>query len=254
MEAIQKRKQIKKSYIVLIAVLIIILTVVIIFVQFTSLGYRMTVPLRGFTEEDSNVYIHKKFTGDIEESVKAVNEARKRVKEYFGEIESNPMIIICDDEKTLTKLGGDHDTATAVIFKAHSYIVVSSEFLNVDVVAHEMTHAEVHTRIFKGKFWYQSLVPTWFDEGVALQNDYRERYNEYAWKEITNNGETAADLNDMDTSLEFYAGEIEDRRQRYIISKHEVSKWVELNGKDTLLDLLEKINQGEDFNNLYFSK
>jgi len=254
MEDIEKRKKIKKRYIVLISVLTVILTVVIIFVQFTSLGYRMTVPFRSFTEEDSNLYVHKKFTGDIEESVKTVNAARKRITEYFGEIESNPMIIICDDESTIAKLGGDHDTATAVIFKAYSYIVISTEFLNVDVVAHELTHAEVHTKIFKGKFWFQSLVPIWFDEGIALQNDYREKYNEDAWKEVTNNGENVVDLNDINTSSKFYAGETEERRYRYIISKHEVNKWINLNGRNVLLDLLEKINQGEDFNNLYFAK
>lgn len=128
------------------------------------------------------------------------------------------MIIICDDENTLRKLGGDRDTAIVVIFKTYCYIVVSTEFLNVNVVAHEMTHAEVPTRIFKSKFWYQSLIPTWFDEGIELQNDYRPKYNEDAWKEVTNNGENVVDLNNIDTSAKFYAGETEERRYRYIIS------------------------------------
>lgn len=245
-------KSVKKRYVVLIATLIIFVTVVIIFVQFIPLGYRMTVPLRSFTEAAPNVYIHNNFTNDAKEAIEITDNAKERIVKFFGDINSDPLIIICDDEKTIAKLGGDHDTITAVIFKVYSYIVVSSEFLNVDVMAHEMTHAEVHSRVFKGKLRNQSLIPTWFDEGLALQNDYRETYNEDAWKEATDEGKNVVDLVDIDTAEKFYAGETEERRYRYIVSKHELNEWIERNSRNALLDLLDKINRGEGFYNLYF--
>lgn len=50
-------------------------------------------------------------------------------------------------------------------------------------MAHELTHAETHYRIIN--FWdcfnivnQAGKVPRWFDEGVATQNDYREKYSE----------------------------------------------------------------------------
>lgn len=250
----QKGKHMKRRTIALIVVLIAIAAISVFFVQFTALGYRATVPFRSFTEVTPNVYIHNHFTKDKEDTIKMIDEARKRVAEYFGQIKSDPMIIICDDKNTNAKLGGDHDTTTAAIFKAYSYIVISSEYLNVDILAHEMTHAEVHSRIFEGRLGFQSLIPSWFDEGVALQNDYRDLYNEDAWKESTNDGANVVALSDIDTPAKFYAGDTQERRYRYIISKHEVSAWIQRNSVNDLLDLLDKINQGTDFTSLYFDR
>ena len=244
----------KKKYIALIAVFVVIIAAIVFFVQFTSIGFRMTVPLRSFTEAVPNVYIHEGFTRDMTEVLHIVGVAKRRVAEYFKETKSIPIIIICDDAKTIKKLGGDHDIKTLVFFKVYSYIVVSSEYLNVDIVAHEMTHAEVYYRIFKGKICYQSLISTWFDEGLALQNDYREDYNEDAWQEATDNGKNVIDLNEINTAAKFYAEELEERKYRYIVSKHELNGWVERNGVDVLIDLLDKVNQGKKFNDLYFAK
>ena len=254
MRNINKRKKLEKRYILLITVVAIIVMAIIIFVQFTSLGYRITVPLRNFTEASPNVYIHNNYANDKKDVVKIVDEAKERVTKYFGQTKSNPMIIICDDKGTIAKLGGDHDTATVAIFKVYSYIAVSSEFLEVDIVAHEMTHAETHARIFDGKLGFKPLVPLWFDEGVALQNDYRERYNEDAWKEATDNGKNVVALSDIATPANFYAGEVEERRYRYIVSKHEVSDWIKRNGIGDLFNLLDKVNQGIDFDSLYFAE
>lgn len=128
-----------------------IFTVAVIYFQFTSLGYRMTVPYRDFTEIQKNVYVENDYSGDIDEVKSLVDEAGNRVFEFWGNIESTPTVIISDNAETLAKLGGDHDTSTAIIFRAYSYISVSDEYLNVDILAHEMTHAELHARLYKGK-------------------------------------------------------------------------------------------------------
>lgn len=79
-------------------------------------------------------------------------------------------------------------TNTTVLFGAHSYVVISPNGLDVDVTAHELTHAELHYRLYDGKILPKTILPIWFDEGVATQNDYRERYNEIAWLKVTDNG------------------------------------------------------------------
>lgn len=244
------KKKIKKKYIILLGIFLVLLAIGVFF-QFTAVGYRLTVPYRNFDKLTNNVYIDQTFSGDKNEVERIVDEAMSRVSDFWGTLESSPVIIISDNEKTLKKLGGDHDTTVIVFFGAHCYISVSGEYLNVDIVAHEITHAELYERLYKGKILPQTLIPTWFDEGVATQNDYREQYSEQIWKEKTNFGENVIALDEMDTYAKFYAGDVEDRRLRYLISRHEVKVWIEQNGMNALLNLIEQVNQGGDFYELY---
>jgi len=248
-----KSKKEKKRFIILGFALAIAITAAIVFFQFSSFGYRMSVPFRSFIQAAPHVYVSKNYSSDVEEALRTVGEARQRVLGFFKELRSVPTIILCDDSQTLRKLGGDHDTQTTAFLNVFSYIAISPDYLNVDIVAHEITHAEVHQRVFHGKIGYPALIPTWFDEGVALQNDYREGYGESAWEEVTHGGESAADLHDIDTAAKFYAGEPQERLNRYILSKHELGGWIERKGIDTLIRLLDDVNQGMDFNELYFT-
>ena len=56
------------------------------------------------------------------------------------------------------------------------------------------------------------------------------------------------------TPAEFYAGEAEDRRFRYLCAKHEVAVWLEAHSVQELLELADKVNAGEDFDTLYFAE
>jgi len=246
-----KIRKIKKRFLIPVLLIVIIFTAAIIFFQFTPLGYRMTVPYRDFTEIQKNVYVENDYSGDMDKVKSLVDEARNRVLEFWGNIESTPFVIISDNDETLARLGGDHDTSTAIIFGAYSYISVSEKYLNVDVLAHEMTHAELHKRLYKGKL-PQTLIPAWFDEGVATQNDYREQYSDDAWYKKTENGSFIIELDTMDTPSEFYAGNADERRFRYLISRHEVKEWIDENGVDALIQLIERVNAGEDFYELYW--
>lgn len=244
------KRKVSKKYLVLMAVIVILLIALVAFFQFTSLGYRMTVKYRNFTEMQKNVYIDNSYSGDRDDVIATINAAKNRISDFWDNIQSSPIIIISDNEKTIAKLGGDHDTSTMVLFRAYSYISISKEYLNIDIIAHELTHAELHARLYKGKL-PQALVPIWFDEGVAIQNDYREQYSEEAWIEKTNNGLHIIALDEMDTASEFYAGQVEDRRFRYVISGHEIKIWIEKNGLDKLIELIDGVNDGENFYELY---
>lgn len=246
-----KTRKIKKRYLIPVLIIIILFIAAVIFCRFTYLGYRMTVPYRNFTEIQKNVYVENGYSGDTDRIKLLVDEAKNRVYEFWGSLESTPAIIISDNAETLAKLGGDHDTITAVFFRAYSYISVSEEYLNVDILAHEMTHAELHARLYKGRL-PGTLIPTWFDEGVATQNDYREQYSEKTWSERTENGSNTLELDKMDTAAEFYAGNADDRRFRYMISRHEVKEWIGRNGVEAMISLIEKANAGGDFYELYF--
>ena len=230
-------------------ILLLLLAAVYIF-QFTGLGYRMSVPYRSsFEKVADNIYVNKNYSGNIKEAIQLTEEALERDRAFFGELQctDTTIIIFCDDDKLLSKLDGDHDTKTSYTKK--NYISVSDEYLNIDIIAHELTHAELHTRLNVKAL---KSIPTWFDEGLATQNDYREQYGLKAWIEQTDNGKNALPLEDMDTGSEFYADPLEDRRFRYLNAKHEVSVWMDTHQQKGLLELFDKLNNGEQFDTAYF--
>ena len=244
----------KKKKIILcccISLILLLLLAAVCFFQFTPLGYRMTVPYRSsFEKAADHIYVNKNYSGDIKEAIQLTEEALERDRAFFGELQctetNTTFIIICDDDKLLSKLGGDHDTQTSYAKK--NYISVSDEYLNIDIIAHEFTHAELHTRLNMKAL---KSIPTWFDEGLATQNDYRKQYGLDAWIEQTDNGKNTVPLEDMDTGSEFYADPVEDRRFYYLNAKHEVSEWMEIHGQKGLLELFDNLNNGEDFNAAY---
>lgn len=230
-------------------ILLLLLAAVYIF-QFTGLGYRMSVPYRSsFEKVADNIYVNKNYSGNIKEAIQLTEEALERDRAFFGELQctDTTIIIFCDDDKLLSKLDGDHDTKTSYTKK--NYISVSDEYLNIDIIAHEFTHAELHTRLNMKAL---KRIPTWFDEGLATQNDYREQYGLDAWIEQTDNGKNTVPLEDMDTGSEFYADPVEDRRFRYLNAKHEVGVWMDTYQQKGLLELFDKLNNGEGFDTAYF--
>ena len=235
-----------------ISFILLLLLTAVWFFQFTSLGYRMSVPYRSsFEKVSDHIYANKNYSGNIKEAIQLTEEALERDRAFFGELQctetTKTIVIICDDDKLLSKLGGDHDTITSFDPKKN-YISVSDEYLNIDIIAHELTHAELHTRLNMNAL---KRIPTWFDEGLATQNDYREQYGLEAWIEQTDNGKNALPLEDMDTGSEFYAGTVEDRRFRYLNAKHEVGIWMDTHQQKGLLELFDKLNNGEDFDIAY---
>lgn len=177
----------KKKVLLIIAILLILATVVVAMFQFTQFGYLLTVPYRSaFTEIASHVYINSNYAGDRQELLEMIEQAKDRVRTFFGDVlfQDETTFIICDDEKLTRKLGEDHATVIFSFPTEVHYICISDEYLELDILAHEITHAELHTRLSAEA---QKRIPTWFDEGIALQNDYRERYSEAQWVAQTDN-------------------------------------------------------------------
>lgn len=243
----------KKALICAASVFFILIAIAAVyFFQYNAVGCRMTVPYRSsFCEITDNVYINTGYSGDRKETIRLIGSAKERVTEFFGDLSclNETVIIICDDDRLLTKLGGDHDTMSVYFPVEKHYISVSNEYLSIDILAHELTHAELHTRLSASA---QKKLPTWFDEGLALQNDYREQYGPEAWIEQTENGKKVLPLEDMDTPSEFYAGAAEDRRFRYLNAKHEVGVWMNIHQQKGLLELFDKLNNSEEFDIAYF--
>ena len=249
-----KAKKGKMILSVIFSLILLIVAAMVWFFEFNSTGYLMSVSHRASFEKISdNVFINRDYAGNRDEITGLINEAKSRAADFYGSLTcpDHTVIIICDDEKLLAKLGGDHDTHHITLFPVkRSYVSVSTEYLTVDVLAHELTHAELYERL-SGKAFRR--VPTWFNEGIALQNDYREQYGPEAWAEQTDNGKNIVAHEDMDTAAEFYSGTKEDRRFRYLNAKHDVVEWLEKHGLQGFMALIDRLNGGEAFGAAYGS-
>ncbi len=234
-----------------VIILLALAAAVVYFFQFNHYGYIMTVPYRSaFTEIADHVYINKDNARNRQEILELIKQAEERDRSFWGDLRysGETFFIICDDEKLIKKIGEDHATVTISFPSEKHYICISDEYLELDILAHEINHAELRARLSSKA---QAKIPTWFDEGLALQNDYREIYSEAQWMSQTYNGKNVVALEDMDTPSEFYAGEVEDRRFRYLNAKHELNVWLAVHGREGLLELIEKLNDGEDFDTAY---
>ncbi|MGN0454851.1 MAG: peptidase MA family metallohydrolase [Ruminococcus sp.] len=241
----------KIAVISLLSVAIAVSAVVLIFFNFTALGYRMTASFHGFKEIADNVYVDENYAGDTSVFIKKIDKAKSRVEEFFGDTESSPVIIISGSKEKLGRLGGDHDTKTFAFNGAKSYISVSADYADEDIIAHELTHSEVHYRVLKGKFICGAGLPVWFDEGLAMQNDYRREFGDGQWDNLTNGGENAEDITRYTTPAEFYSKDNNITNERYILARHRVKEWIEQNGKDKLFSLLDRLNKGETFEDIF---
>ena len=245
-----KSKAKKTVRIVLLTLFLLLIAAAVYFFQFTTYGYLISIPFRhSFAEFGEHMYINRSYSGGSSEPEALISQAQERVRAFYGDLccMEHTYLIICDDPALKPKLGDGKETNTLRFpFQKHltNYIYLSDEYLNLDIISHELTHAELHSRLSLDAL---KKLPTWFDEGIATQNDYREQYGPAAWTEQTDSGKNALAPEEMDTPAEFYAGTAEDRRFRYLNAKHIVGEWMDAHGSDGLLKLMEQLNSGTDF-------
>lgn len=236
-------------------VIILVIAAVVLFLN-TSFGKVLTVRYRGFTEISTNIYLDQQCDQQIiEELLQLTKDSRLRAEAFWGELESEPVLIFSDNQERFAGLGLSVNSAANSLFVfngAKNYIAVYFPKADIDILAHEMSHAELHKRIYQGpnRYTNSQLVPMWFDEGLAMQVDYREKYGDGAWLRMTEEGSSTA-LSDIVSPAQFFTGDSDERTGHYIVSRYEVKTWYEQHGHERLLELIQGINDGKEFAELY---
>ena len=220
--------------------LFILLTSVSILVGFSQRQALACELIRysNYQQIDSNFFVSPTFGKDDRERIIAViNLARSRIENTFGTMVSSPLVVITVNDDEASKFGSN------AYGKAHltpfgQCLVFGPQGHNVNVVAHEYVHSEVHYRV--GWFKHYLNVPIWFNEGIALLVDYRKPYL------LANIDVSQAQINAIKKGQgNFFTSE--NAVQNYQAARVSVERL----DRTRLYDNLKKVKDGDDFNSVF---
>lgn len=207
-----------------------------------------------FQEIKPNIFVEKKTPQKQQDSLlKYVESAEKRLKTFWGGKNGQAKIIFCKNSITYQKYAKTTEGAGFSIgTPLGSWIILNQDGLNVDVIAHEMCHDELMTKL--GWWKTKQEIPTWFDEGLALMLDYRfvstqdsiQRYIDYR-TELSYLSPVPIPLNELNTQKDFFGqGELLTKIA-YFTSAVEVSRKISLKGKKEIFRIINKTEKDGKF-------
>ncbi len=166
-------------------------------------------------------------------------ESSTRIKNTFGTLQSKPIVVFFNNRKmfwplTLNEYGSTQFIGPKVC------VMIGPKGQNLDVVAHELMHAEIADRV--GYWGRLTQLPVWFDEGLAMQVDFRPRY---VIRDVS--GAEAEYVKTLLSAGEFFVQNDDLLTQNYAVAKAEVARWVEDVGGASVYSRLERIRAGESF-------
>ena len=238
-----KKVIIRVSIILFLILLLSVATHYILFPQQTTC---MLVQFSDIKKEN-NIYYNRNVTREKVNTLKWIIQQSCIRSDSFWQFKTcDPIFIYCDTEAEFKKFGSPYNVPAITHLKLGEYIVISPDGISLDILSHEITHAELYYRT--GFYKHQFKIPTWFDEGLAMQVDYRDLYSEDTLAAKTNHYQTMPDVTAMFTGKQFQSGTTENIMLHYMTAKHIVHQWYT---REKLADLLDKINAGKSFAEAY---
>ena len=198
-------------------------------------------------EKKENIYFRKNTTPEKINSLHEIRSAaEKKVSDFWGkDILLDYDIIYCNTEKDFSHYG--HAGAPAATqLKWGAYVVVRDIGLDKDIIAHEISHTVLYNNIG----WYKTKfkIPTWFDEGLAMQVDDRKYYSIDSLLSKKNKGLGLPDVSQLKRPKDFFAGKAETVMLNYATAKFSVHEWLKTH---SLNKFIRKINSGAGFKEAY---
>ncbi len=197
--------------------------------------------------------IPKKIAPNIQQKIK---EANQRIKDFWGTKNAQPILIFCANEQEFVYYGSEKNNVPALTHMTAlgSFIVVQLDGISVDILAHELNHAELLKRL--GWFIKSSEIPTWFDEGLALQLDYRYPFSAYTPPSVEDYEQECKkytinySIKTRNTPQKFY--EKNSSHVNYLFAGNEIRHWLYKNQEQKgLLNFIEKLKKGKKFKDAY---
>ena len=198
-------------------------------------------------EKEGNLYFRENI--EFEKRIQLQNlisQAETRVEEFWEKKMTNPQFIYCDTNEDYLKFGAPFLTPAAAILKFESYVVISKDGIDLDILAHEIAHTELYSRI--GFFNNLSEIPVWFSEGLAMQVDHRSYYSSDSLNVKSNVFQNLPKVEEMTSINQFAFGSRDEIILNYSAAKYEVGKWY---SKEKLKSFVKKINDENSFEEAY---
>lgn len=168
-----------------------------------------------------------------------LSNARGRIGEVFGEPRSTPIVVFFNSSTSFWPFQLNEYGSTQFV-GPRTCVLVGPKGRNVDVVAHELMHAEIADRVgARAKF---TDLPTWFDEGLAMQVDFRPEYDLGRGANL----ETKA-VRALSSARAFFVPNSDLLTSNYASAKAEVALWTGRVGSSSVYGQLERVRRGESF-------
>jgi hypothetical protein len=196
------------------------------------------IGLSNYVEISPNVFISPEAQKNKHiEILSIISAGKKRITSTYGTMASFPKIVIATNKNevasfAINSIGQTHPTPIG------QCVVIGPDGQNIDVVSHELLHAEVVHRV--GWINYKFKIPFWFGEGIATIVDHREHI---LVKNIslTRDKVEGVKLKDLDF---FTDG---NTYENYLAARLAVDKL----DRTSLYKNLAKIREGEKFNDVF---
>lgn len=182
------------------------------------------------------------FENELTESqAEIILSAKARIRSRFGPLESQPVVYFFDAPDSYWPLALNSYGSTSYLgYK--TCVAIGPNGQNVDVVAHELMHAETasHTG-----FWARSKkLPIWFDEGLAMQVDFRERYN-------LRKGADFSFVTHLKSSRAFFVSDRELLTEHYAAAKAAVKLTLSGESESDVYSQLKQLREGRTFDSIW---
>lgn len=176
-------------------------------------------------------------------------KARLRVRDFYGELNTDPTVYGCDTRECIESFGGWGDGFAAI----PSAILLWTKVFGPGDVAHEWAHLELFARTAGGA---RRTIPAWFHEGLATVVGEIPRHSEAIYQEAVSSGFPIPPISDLITGAQWGAafGKYPNPNGLnvvYATAGHEVRVWLQRVGQPGLTTLFQRIKSGENFNAVY---
>lgn len=227
-----------------------VLVILIVFIPLAAFAHSLIFPheTRAIFIDFSNfkrngrIYYHPDTPQEKIDSLHTLIElGAERIVALYGQKTSYPKFIYCDREEDFLKYSMSSTVPALAHLKLGSYIILGKDGIDINIIAHELSHAELYERL---GFFKRLAVPAWFDEGLAMQVDRRSYYSEKNLRIKTRDFQELPEVKNMNDLRTFQSGTREDIMLHYMAAKYEVGKWY---SQEKLIQLINHIKLGNTF-------
>lgn len=197
-----------------------------------------------FKEIQNNIFVSPDTSSKQQtQLLELIKTAKNRIREKFGVFTSSPIIISSYNTEWREKYtNNSYASTTSLPFKDNkAYIFIGENGHNIDIISHELVHAEVFS--YLGYFNQKFKIPVWFNEGIAMQVDLRDQYKTPP--------KNRKELSQLKYGWQFYNVNSNELTENYSLVKNEVYKWLNQKGQIPLNQFLVKIRNGKNFKHMY---